>query len=88
MARRSITAPASAVGHARGLLWLAEVARDEGIEVTELRWSRDWSRHVVGVRGTGAVVRLAARLNLPLMGDGSWADGSWADLRVEVVVSR
>lgn len=75
----------NAVAQARGLLWLAEVCRDEGIEVRDLQWSAAASRHVVGVADQAAVRRLAERLGLWAFG-GS-ADGRWAELLVTVEVA-
>lgn len=79
-----ITTP-NAVAQARGLLWLSEVCRDEGIEIRDLQWSARTSRHVVGVADMAAVAALSERLGLWPYG-GS-ADGRWADMLVTVEVA-
>ena len=81
-------APAPAVAASRGLLWLAEVCRDLGVEVASIHWE-SFARpaHRVQVRDLAALGVLGDWIGLaPLEVNDqiAWRHGAWADLEVRV----
>lgn len=86
------TTTASAVGAARGLIWLAERARDVGAPVARLAWDAGDEAWTIAVDDPGHAAALAAALRLGgprIMSDRgpSYWVGDWADMRV-VLLSR
>lgn len=78
-----ITAPPAAVSGARGLLWLSEVARDLGVEVTGMKW-HPTTGHLIVVADRAAVAAVAARLGLTTRTCGCHSHGEWADMTIAV----